>query len=105
MPQKGRRVAARVTVSQRENGQPVTLDGVRALPIASLTREAASELREVEELPTGVFELVQRSVSPEDVRKAAEEGPTDRTLALLAYIYRWSIAVGDPPAKTVSDLF
>lgn len=104
-PQNGRLVAERVTISQREDGPPVTVEGIRSLPIAGLTREAASQLSEVEKRSEGMFEIVQPSLSPEALRQAVEAGPTDETLQLVAYVYRYANAIGQPPAKAVEHTF
>lgn len=103
--QGGRLVAQQVTVSQRKGGPPVTVEGIRNMPIAALTRTAAHQLREVEERSEGVYALTERAVSREAIRQAVAAGPTDDTLELVAYIYRYANVVGDPPAKSVEKAF
>lgn len=103
--QGGRLVAKQVTVSQREGGPPVTVEGIRNLPIAGLTRVAASQLSEVEKRSEGVYEITKREVDRKRIRQAVSDGPTDSTLELVAYIYRYANAIGEPPAKTVENTF
>lgn len=104
-PQNGRLVATELNVEQRDGGPAVTVERIRSLPIAFMVREAAVHLSEVEPREDGVFEITSREVTPELVAELVSEGPTDRTLGTVAYIYRYANAIGVPPAKLVDTTF
>lgn len=100
-PQGGRLVATDLHVRQRAGGPPVTIEGIRSLSIASMIREVAErELVEVGQ-GTGIFSVTSKDLTRELIAELVAEGPTERTLRTVAYLYRHAVAVGDPPTKLV----
>lgn len=70
-----------VVRQRRPDGKPVTLAGIRDIPLARLMREALGQ-------------------APRHT--VASKGPTDTALRLVAAIYREALAHGDPaPANAV----
>ena len=91
--------AAKLTVTQRPGGPPVTLAGIRSIPVGGLVRFAAvEEAREIERAD-GVIRTTAR-VAPDEL---ADGGPTSTALWWVAYVYRLALVVGDPPTKAVRD--
>ncbi|WP_344427126.1 hypothetical protein [Pseudonocardia ailaonensis] len=102
-PQEGRLVASRLVVDQRAGGPPVTLDGIRHIPVGALVRAVgANNLQEVEGRAGG-YETVSPNLSEAEVAELVAQGPTDQTLRTVAYLYRYALAVGDPPVKVVEQ--
>lgn len=96
-PQGGRLVATGLYISQRKGGPSVSIEGIRQLSVAAMIREVANrELTEVTSNPVD-----QAALTRERIATLVAEGPTERTLRLVAYLYRRAVAVGDPPTQQV----
>jgi hypothetical protein len=98
-PQGGRLVATELLVRQRKSGPPVSIEGIRALSIATLIREVAD--RKLIEIGEGV---TSKELTRELIAELVAEGPTARTLRTVAYLYRHAVAVGDAPTQQVEKV-
>lgn len=101
----GRLVARELRVRQIAGGPPVTVEGIRALPVARLVRLAGSDLQRADTDGSDSSAWLDTANKPSkaEAKQMVADGPTDRTLQLVAYLYRWSNAVGDPPVKTLEN--
>jgi hypothetical protein len=102
-PQGGRLVVREVRVRQSAGGPPVTGEGLRAVPVASLAQWAARKVqRVISERPE---EMVTQpaGVHDEDVEYVKANGPTDRTLQIVAHTYRMALLMGRQPTKMTEE--
>lgn len=91
-----------LTVRQREGGPPVTSEGIRAVPIATLVRQVAStEFLAIEEANDNAFALSDRTLDDQAVARIKREGPTDEALRWVAFAYRIALVLGEPPTRAV----
>jgi hypothetical protein len=96
--QGGRFVCQSLTCKQRPDGEPVTSEGIRAIPVAQLIRRALVGN------PFAVMHFKAKKdfveMSPLDVpRDLTGQGPTDEALRYVALAYRFAYALGDAPTK------
>ncbi len=103
VPQGGRLAAMEVRVRQREDGPPVTGEAIRSVPVASLVKQAASHLMSIDSTKDGVTSMSGRRLTEEVAGRLRSRGPTDEALEWVAYLYRLSVAMGEPPTRTVEQ--
>lgn len=104
VPLRGRLTAREVRVRQRENGPPVTSEVIRSVPVARLVQEAAAQVMSSSTSAEGVTTSIMRQLTEEHVEQLRAGGPTDAALDWVAYLYRLSVAVGEPPTRTVEQV-
>jgi len=88
-------------IRRRPGGPPVTLAGIRAVPVGELTKSAAAgALMGVEGVGDGT--RMSWLVMPKDI---GSRGPTEDALRWVATIYRVALVLGDSPTKAVREAF
>ena len=103
--EEGRFSVISLTATRLPKGPPVTSEGVRRLPIATLLQfVAATSLLRVERTPSGDEVLISPMDLP-DLTELAVDGPTDEVLGYVALIYRIGYAVGNAPTREVVQAF
>lgn len=105
-PQNGSLVVQAMQVSQQPGGEPVTVDGLRAIPLTSY-RDAGSwglylHHDKVHQRASGPRVVREPITYPEDGIKAAKYGPNDDALEALALIYKVALIIGRPPTREVA---
>lgn len=100
--ESGRFVCERLACARKQSGPPITTLRIRQVPVAAIAHQVANAcLVHVDgESPE---QAVITPFSWEEVRHAAEQGPTDETLRGVALLYRFAYASWKPPAKAVMD--
>ena len=105
-PQNGSMIVAAMTAAQRPGGDPVTVDGLRAIPLTSY-RDAGSWGTYLHHDKPGRLapEKLRRVpiTYPEFGIRAAKYGPNDEALEALALIYKVAVIIGRPPTREVSN--
>jgi hypothetical protein len=96
----GRFICEQLTCSRRKDGPPVTGEGIRALPIASMIRRGVEpEVLNAQRVDADTVKLTPIEI-PDRLT-----GPTPEALRAVAVIYRLAYATGSPPTKAVMDRF
>ena len=94
-------------VRQCPGGPPVTVEAIRNLPLARLVRGVGWEFLKarVEDPDTGRVRAFDHPAMKSETycKELVAEGPTDRTLSAVAYLYRIANAVGDAPVKFIEE--
>jgi hypothetical protein len=89
----------RLTVTPKQDGEPVTTEGLRQLPLARLVRAAVGSLMRGETGPG------QRVSFPADVPPVPRGGPDEAVLQHVAAVYRLAHACHEPETKAVASRF
>ena len=104
----GHFVVDRLTIRRREDGPPVTTEGLREIPVAAFLRLAleGSLLRigpteRDEERRTSSWKLTPLGPIALSERAQAGGGPSDADLRAVADIYQLAYLTGAAPTKTV----
>jgi len=98
-PAMNRMVASALTCTQREDGPPVTTEGIRRIPVRDLTRTlVAGNLIDVNR--SGAVAILSKE--PGELTAA---GPTDEALRAVAWVYRIAYLASDSPTAAVSQRF
>jgi hypothetical protein len=102
--EEGRLVCDRLTVARREDGPPVTTEGLRRIGIATLLHEAA-EYNVAHITPTGdeAYKAEWPMLPMLSERAQHGGGPSDEDLWLVATVYQVAYATGEAPTKTVMN--
>ncbi len=99
----GRFVCAELTARQQANGPAVSAETLRRVPVATLVRESVR----IVAMPAMVDEAQQvttiEPVEQGDGKRLAAAGPTDETLAFVAFTYQLAYALGDGPTRAVQE--
>ncbi|WP_211658782.1 hypothetical protein [Phytoactinopolyspora halophila] len=82
-----------LTVRRGDDGQEVTGEGLRSIPVAAILRDGILSA-------LSGFTLLQAGAAPEDLGRS---GPTDETLRWVARVYRFALLVGDAPTQAVAS--
>lgn len=92
----GRFVCDRLTVSRREDGPPITSEGIREIAVAELIRLAVAEQ---------VLRAAPRFLEPVTLSERAQAGggPSEEDLRALAATFQLAYAAGEPPIKAVME--
>ena len=106
----GHFVCNRLTIQRREDGPPITTEGLREIPVAAFLRLAVEgNLRRIgpteydgrtsswKLTPTGPIRLSERA--------RAGAGPSEQDLRAVADVYLLAHVTGGAPTKTVMDRF
>jgi Family of unknown function (DUF6214) len=102
----GRFVCNRLTVKRREDGPPVTSEGLREIPVAAFLRVAV-EARRIRIGPTiregdkSTWELTWAGPITLSERARAGGGPGEEDLRAVADVYQLAYVTGGAPTKTV----
>lgn len=89
-------------IRRRPGGPPITLAGIRAVPVGELTKSAAADaLMGAEAVGNGTTRM-SWLVMPKDIGAG---GPTEDALRWVATIYRVALVLGDSPTKAVREAF
>lgn len=97
--QAGRYVCEELTVRQVEGGPPVTTEGLRDIPVATLIqRSAAGTFLEATALGGGEVKAEPIGEPPEMDRRH----PSEAALRYVALLYRMGYLVGEPPTGLVA---
>lgn len=110
-------VCRQLLVHQRPGGPPVTLAGIRSIPVGHLTRapqvkvlmadpdqQHADYVGDWSKAPPG-FKAVPVRLEREDLRSILDGGPTDEALRWVAKVYRLALVMGDSPTREVESVF
>lgn len=92
-PTLGRYAAQVVTVRGRD-GQEVTSEGIRTIPVAGILRYAVAS----------VVAPMLAPPRPIDLVALGKAGLTDATLQQVASIYRLALVLGDAPTRRVAEV-
>jgi len=99
--ENGRFVVDSLTARRRDGGPPVTSDGLRDVPVASLLRQAAQQmlvgLEDVDDDSSGAL--------VDDVQGLLNDAQSETRLRAIARSYRVAALLGDPPTQAVADAF
>jgi hypothetical protein len=104
----GHFVCNRLTVKRREDGPPITTEGLREVAINAFVRLAV-EARRMRVGPTiregnkSTWELTWAGPIALSERARAGGGPSEEDLRAVADVYQLAYATGAPPAKTVTQ--
>jgi hypothetical protein len=93
----GRLACSKLTVQQLPEGQPVTGEALRAIPVARLTKLAIGSA--MGQQGEGAF--VMRVLTDEKAAELRDGGPTDEALSWVAHLYRLALVASEPPTKSV----
>lgn len=97
-----RYVVEKMECEQIDDGPPVDSAGLRLVPVARLVSHAVVPfIWQGEPQQQGSKWTPFGGASPDD----AADGPTDDALRKLAVVYAVTYAVGEPPAKRVTEVF
>jgi hypothetical protein len=99
--ENGRLVANEVRMRRGSNGLPITTESMRLIRVAELVKHAAGLVKvagDEGENPSRALVL-----SRDDLDYVAEHGMTDRTLRIVADVYRLALLTGNPPTKMVEE--
>lgn len=98
----GRFVCQRLTVRQRQGGQPVTSEAIRRVPVATLIRGVgAQHWMTIEDEGEQGVSMSDRRLDDHSIERIKREGPTDEAMAWVAHAYRMALVLGDPPTRAV----
>jgi hypothetical protein len=106
----GHFVCDRLTVKRREDGQPVTTEGLRQIPVAAFLRLAV-EANLVHIGPTvrdgnkSTWELTRVGSFTLSERARSGGGPSEEDLWAVAAVYHAAYATGAAPTKMVMQRF
>jgi hypothetical protein len=89
--QRGLYVCTRLDVYQRGEGEPISGEGVRSMPVAGLTRYVAA----------AALAGLGRTFGPG--QRFAGRRPSDDAIQGVAHVYRHALLFGDPPTKAVAE--
>jgi hypothetical protein len=100
--ENGRFICDRLTVQRREDGPPVTTEGIRRIGIATLLHVAA-EFNVMHTAPAGDsgYKATWPMLPMLSERAQAGGGPSDEDLRTIATVYQVAYATGGAPTKTV----
>jgi hypothetical protein len=105
----GRFVCESLQVKQRNGGPPVTSEGIRGIPVATLTKAAgARHILETQVSGSGDTRLTKISpltFTPEQLEQLRQDGPVDTTLQRVSVLYRLALVMGEPPTRAVERTF
>ena len=101
----GRFVCTSFTASPGAEGEPITTEGLRRIPVATLVRLGAQQVAmQFEQHGEGDTAYTRHeSTSWTDTKRLVAAGPTDETLRFVAFQYRFAYAVGEGPTKAVQE--
>ena len=102
--EEGRFICNRLTVKRREDGPPVTTEGLRAIAVATLLHVAA-ESNVMHTTPTGDggYKATWPMLPMLSERAQSGGGPSEEDLRLIATVYQVAYATGGAPTTTVMD--
>lgn len=107
--EEARLVVSRVDTRQRESGEPVTTERLRAIALRQFVRKSLVASVREGLTPQGGTDDVPRlafGIIPTETAQACKErGPVGETLEWVAVIYRTAVATGDGPTKTIREVF
>jgi hypothetical protein len=88
--QNGTYVVSDLRCSRKRGGPGVTGEAIRAVPVKRILTEGAIR--------------ANRGLHPgPDVAEIRDQGPTEESLHVVAYVYRMAHLVGDPPTRAVAS--
>lgn len=94
----------RLTVTPKTDGEPVTTEGLRQLPLTRLVRAAVGSLMARGDVgPKG--EIVGGGSFPAEVPRVPRGGPDQEVLEHVAAVYRLAHACREPETKAVASRF
>jgi len=102
----GRLAAEEVCVRCHDASTAVTSEALRAIPVAGLVRHAADAVQYVAGRHDGGAESIGPAwPNEEEGAYVAAHGLDDRTLKIVARVYRIAYLLGDSPTKKVETVF
>jgi hypothetical protein len=104
----GHFVCNRLTVKRREDGPPITTEGLREIPIAAFLRLAveANRIRvgpTIREGNKSTWELMWAGPIALSERARGGGGPSDEDIRAVADVYQLAYVTGGAPTKTVME--
>lgn len=103
----GRLLITDLQVTRLPGGTPVTVDGIRNLPLAAMVHAAGVYVRD--EPGDGPEDdpalLNSEHLTPENVARMTKAGPTPETLYAVAFVYRRAVATSEPPTRAIEEAF
>jgi hypothetical protein len=104
----GHFVIDRLTIRRREDGPPVTTEGIRQIPVAAFLRLAVEGHRmrvgpREYDGHTSSWELTWAGPIALSERARAGGGPSDEDLRAVADVYQLAYVTGGAPTKTVME--
>jgi hypothetical protein len=104
----GHFVCNRLTVERREDGPPITTEGLRQIPVAAFVRMAVEAHRmrvgpRQHDGHTSTWELTWAGPITLSERARAGGGPSDEDLRAVADVYQLAYVTGGAPTKTVME--
>lgn len=91
-------------VRRRSGGPPVTTESLRSISLAGIIkRAAAGYVMRVDDTGGVGTTATSVNVSDQEIDRLREAGPTTETLAMVAYIYRLALVIGESPTKMVES--
>jgi hypothetical protein len=104
----GHFVCDRLIVKRREDGPPITTEGLREIPVAAFLRAAveANLMRvgpTLHEGKTPTWTLTWAGPIALSERARAGGGPSEKDLRAVADVYQIAYVTGGPPTKTVME--
>jgi len=103
-------VVSRLDIHQPEGGAPITAEAIRHIAVHQIVRRSLTVSVTDGLMPGSIVELGQERaafglISKEQVGRCRVAGPVPETLEWVARLYRAALAIGDPPTKTVREVF
>jgi hypothetical protein len=91
--EQGRYVVNQLTIRRREDGPPVTSEGIREIPVHALMRVA--------------LERYLSTLEPLELSEQAKggRGPTEQDLRAIAITHQVAYTTNNPPTRTVMQRF
>jgi hypothetical protein len=108
---EGRRyVVQELRITRQNEGEPITSELIRKIPVQRLIRGLVSDAVELwilQPSPEGTrnYAISLVELSEDERGRLVAAGPTDETLLWVARIYVMAELAGDPPAKSVRETF
>ena len=103
-------VVSRLDVRQPKGGASVTAEAIRHIAVHQIVRRSVKVSVLAGLTPGSSVELGQERaafglISKEQVGRCRVAGPVPETLEWVALLYRAALAIGDPPTKSVREVF
>jgi len=99
----GRFACTSLTARRSEDGESITGDGIRKIPVAAYVSAAVREA--ARRVDTRSRDEVLSVPVSQDARSYSKRGPVDDTLREVAAVYRLAYVLGEAPLKSVVSAF